>query len=61
MAKLTKKAAAQLREHLAGQEHERLVELLMAEAPTTLNKAGPCSRLCRNLEQGGEAGDRRAP
>lgn len=31
MAKLTKKAAAQLREHLAGQEHERLVELLMAE------------------------------
>lgn len=31
MAKLTKKAAAQLHEHLAGQEHERLVELLMAE------------------------------
>jgi hypothetical protein len=31
VAKLTKKAATQLREHLTGQEHERLVELLMAE------------------------------
>ena len=31
MPKLTKKAAAQLREHLAGQEHDRLVDLLMAE------------------------------
>jgi hypothetical protein len=31
VAKLTKKAAAQLREHLAGQPQERLVELLMAE------------------------------
>ncbi|MDP9418084.1 MAG: hypothetical protein M3P48_09715 [Actinomycetota bacterium] len=31
MAKLTKKAAAQLREHLFAQPHERLVELVMAE------------------------------
>lgn len=31
MAKLTKKAAAQLREHLAGQPPERLIELVMAE------------------------------
>ena len=31
MANLTKKAAAQLREHLVGQDRERLVELLMAE------------------------------
>lgn len=31
MAKLTKKAAVQLREHLAGQPPERLVELVMAE------------------------------
>ena len=31
MAKLTKKAAAQLREHLAAQPPERLVELVMAE------------------------------
>ncbi len=31
MAKLTKKAATQLREHLAGQKHERLVDLVMAE------------------------------
>lgn len=31
MPKLTKKAVTQLREHLAGQQHERLVDLLMAE------------------------------
>jgi hypothetical protein len=31
VAKLTKKAAAQLREHLAAQPPERLVELVMAE------------------------------
>ncbi len=31
VVKLTKKAAAQLREHLSAQPHERLVELVMAE------------------------------